>query len=157
VLIDGDVLVCTPGGSKATLLALKKKDGAVAWQSAVPGGDTAAFASPVLAEAGGGKQYVPFLQGGLVGGDAKTGKCLWRYTQTSSGRPGNIPTPIVHDGKVFSTSGKRGAGLVQLTADKEGGVTAKQVYFTGDLRAHTGGAVRVGDYVYGTSGGSLVC
>ena len=38
-LVDGDVLVCTPGGSDATLVALNKKTGDVVWKTAVPGGE----------------------------------------------------------------------------------------------------------------------
>src|SRR5262249_27849466 len=56
-LIDGDVLVCTPGGKEATLLALNKNDGAVIWKCAVAGGDEAAYASVIVAEGGGVKQY----------------------------------------------------------------------------------------------------
>jgi hypothetical protein len=41
------VLVCTPGGKEATLLALNRKDGAVVWKSAVPGGEIAGYASVV--------------------------------------------------------------------------------------------------------------
>src|SRR5262249_31427193 len=37
-LIDGNVLVCTPGGGEATLVALNKKTGDVIWKSPVPGG-----------------------------------------------------------------------------------------------------------------------
>jgi len=47
-LIDGDVLVCTPGGSDATIVALNKKTGDVIWKSSVPGGDPAAFASAII-------------------------------------------------------------------------------------------------------------
>ena len=73
VLIDGDVLVCTPGGKTATLAALNKLTGAVVWQSAVPGGDVADYASVMAVDAGGAKQYVQFLRKGVVGVDAKTG------------------------------------------------------------------------------------
>ncbi len=78
-LIDGDVLVCTPGGSQGTLVALKKKDGERLWQAAVPGGDPAGYASAIIVEAGGVKQYVQFVEKGLVGVEAKSGKFLWRY------------------------------------------------------------------------------
>src|SRR4051812_39116091 len=40
-LVDGDILVVTPGGPEATLVALNKKSGALIWKSAVPGGDAA--------------------------------------------------------------------------------------------------------------------
>ena len=51
-LIDGDALVCTPGGSKATLVALNKKTGDVVWKCAVPGGDTADYASVMAVDGG---------------------------------------------------------------------------------------------------------
>ncbi|MES2919953.1 MAG: PQQ-binding-like beta-propeller repeat protein [Verrucomicrobiota bacterium] len=36
-LIDGDKLICTPGGNDATLIALKKLTGEVIWKSVLPG------------------------------------------------------------------------------------------------------------------------
>ena len=66
-LIDGEVLVVTPGGKEATLVALNKKTGAVIWKSAVPGGDPAAYSSAIVVEAVGRKQYVQFLDKGVVG------------------------------------------------------------------------------------------
>jgi outer membrane protein assembly factor BamB len=36
-LVDGDVVVCTPGGAEATIVALNKRTGDVVWKSAVPG------------------------------------------------------------------------------------------------------------------------
>jgi outer membrane protein assembly factor BamB len=71
-LIDGDTLICTPGGSEATIVSLNKNTGEVIWKSAVPGGDEAAYSSAIVVEAGGVKQYVQLLQKGLVGVEAKT-------------------------------------------------------------------------------------
>src|SRR5262249_9560696 len=83
-LIDGDLLVCTPGGS-TSVVALNKKSGDVIWKAVVPGGEPAAYASAMIVEAGsagraasgGVKQYVQMLEKGLVGIDAKSGKVLW--------------------------------------------------------------------------------
>ena len=46
----------------------------------MPGGDAAAYSSAIVVEAAGRKQYVQFLDKGVVGVDAKTGRFLWRYT-----------------------------------------------------------------------------
>jgi outer membrane protein assembly factor BamB len=154
-LIDGDVLVCTPGGAKATLVALNKRTGAVIWRSAVPGGDDAAYASAVVATVGGKKQYIQFLQNGLVGVDAKTGKFLWRFDKTID-PAANIPTPIVHDGFVFSTTGRNQGGLIKLLPDK-GGSGVMTVYLTKKLATGLGGLVLVDGYLYGTTGQGLVC
>jgi outer membrane protein assembly factor BamB len=155
-LIDGDVLVCTPGGSEATLVALNKNTGDVIWKSAVPGGDEAGYASIVIMDAAGVKQYVQFLQKGVVGVDAKTGKYLWRYDKTSRGSPANIPTPVVHDGYVYSVTGRAGGGLVKIGGDSNG-VTAEQVYFERGLPTSIGGAILLDGNLYGTNAQGLVC
>ena len=157
-LIDGDVLICTPGGKDATLVALNKNTGEVVWKSAVPGGDPAGYASAIVVEAGGRKQYVQFLGKGLVGVDAKTGKFLWRYAETGKG-PANINTPVANNEYVYSGSGgPQGAfgGLVRLKADGDG-VAAEKVYYERNLPSAIGGSVLVGEYLYGTTQTGLVC
>ncbi len=155
-LIDGNVLVCTPGGSEATLAALNKQTGAVIWKSAIPGGDRAAYASVTIADVGGVKQYVQFLHKGVVGVDAKTGKFLWRYERTAQGSPANIPTPLVHDAYVYSATGRGGGALIELKA-AQGAVKAQQVYYSKRLPSSIGGTVEVGGYLYGTNSQGLMC
>jgi outer membrane protein assembly factor BamB len=155
-LVDGEVVVCTPGGEEATLVALNKLTGELVRKFPVPGGEEAGYASIVIANIGGVKQYVQFLENGLVGVDAQTGKFLWRYDHTAKGSPANIPTPIVRGNLVYSASGRGGGGLVEITAN--GGVfEAKELYFGGKYPRGIGGAVLVGDYMYGTSGLTMVC
>ena len=156
VLIDGDVLVCTPGGKTATLLALKKKDGATLWKSAVPMADAAGYASAIAVEVGGVRQYVQFLAGGLVGVNAKTGKFLWRYDRTMD-QAANIPTPVFHDGCVFTSTSRNGSGLNRITVS-DGTVSSEEVYFNRTKLNSIGGVVRVGNYLYGTDAkGQLLC
>jgi outer membrane protein assembly factor BamB len=156
VLIDSDVLVCTPGGKTATLVALKKKDGDTVWKCAVPQGDAAGYASVIAVEVGGVRQYVQFVANGLVGADAKTGKFLWRYDKTFD-RDATIPTPVFHDGCVFTSTARNGSGLNRIKVDKDA-VTSEEVYYNKTALNSTGGVVRVGDYLYGTNAkGELVC
>src|SRR5436190_1268074 len=153
-LIDGDSLVVAPGGSTATMVALHKKSGDLLWQSAVPEGDEAGYASAMPLEAGGVKQYVQFLSKGLVGVDAKTGKFLWRYDKTAKGSPANVPTPVIQDQFVYSAAGKSGGGLVELKLTGST-VQADEVYFTPKLPTAIGGAVAVDGKLYGTNGQGL--
>ncbi|MFN0101448.1 MAG: PQQ-binding-like beta-propeller repeat protein [Bryobacteraceae bacterium] len=149
-LVDGDVLVVTPGGAAATMAALNKTTGAAIWKSAVPGGDKAAYSSVIVAQAAGRRQYVQFLDKGVVGVDAKTGQFLWRYTGTAGG-PANIASPITKGNYVYSSNARRfNGGLVQLTA-VAGGVAAEQVYLGRDMPNTLGGQVLVGDVLYGTN------
>ena len=155
-LVDGDVVVVTPGGAEATLVALNKKTGEVVWKSAVPGGDKAAYASIIVVDVGGVKQYVQFVEKGLVGVDAKTGKFLWRYEKTAQGSPANMPTPVARDGFVYSATNRGGGGLVKLTTAGDA-VKAEEVYFDKKLPTAIGGAVLVGDHLYGVAGNALMC
>jgi len=155
-LVDGDALVCTPGGSSVTIVALNKKNGEVIWKCAVPEGDDAAYASTIISHAGGVKQCVQFLQKGVVGVDAKTGKFLWRYARTAEGSPANIPTPIADKEYVYTATGRGGGGLIKLKADS-GAFQVEQIYFTPKLPTAIGGAVKLGDYLYGTTGQGLLC
>ncbi len=155
-LIDGEVVVCTPGGEEATLLALNKQTGEVIWKSAIPGGEQAAYSSVMIANAGGVKQYVQFLQNGLVGIDAKTGKFLWRYDNSAKSSPANISTPVVDGTFVYSATRGGGAGLVQLKPSA-GGIEADEIYLTPQLPTAIGGAVLLGENVYGTNTQGLIC
>jgi len=155
-LIDGQVLVCTPGGSEATIVALNKKSGEAIWKCPVPGSDLAAYASAVVVEVGGIKQYVQLLQKGLVGVEAKTGKFLWRYGKPISRYGANIPSPLASDDFIYTGSAGTGGGLVKLKA-KDGGIEAEQVYFEPKLPTAIGGSVKTGDYLYGTTAQALLC
>jgi outer membrane protein assembly factor BamB len=154
-LVDGDVLVCTPGGKSATIVALEKKTGNVIWKSPLPEADQAAYASVIAVTTGGVKQYVQFLQKGLVGVDAKTGKFLWRYDKTAKS-PANIPTAVAYQNYIYSASGRGGCGLIELKA-KDQAVQADEVYFNRKLPNAIGGAVEIEGFLYGTSSGGLQC
>jgi outer membrane protein assembly factor BamB len=156
VLIDGDTLVCTPGGKEATMVALDKKDGSVIWKCEVPKNNKAAYASPIIARVGKVKQYVQFIGGGVIGVDAKTGKLSWQYDKTTD-PAANIPTPVFHDGYVFTSTSRNGSGLNRLKADGDS-VTSEEVYYNKTALNSIGGVVLVGDYLYGSNArGDLVC
>lgn len=156
VLLDGDKLICTPGGKSATLVALNKKDGETIWKCAVPKGDAAGYASPIAVDVGGVRQYVQFVGGGVVGVDAAKGEYLWRYDKTKD-MAANIPTPVFHDSCVFTSTSRNGSGLNRIKV-QDGSVSSEQVYFNTTKLNSIGGVVRVGDYVYGTDAkGDLVC
>jgi outer membrane protein assembly factor BamB len=155
-LVDGDAVVVTPGGEQATIVALNKKTGSVIWKSAVPGADPAGYASAIVVQGSGRKQYVQFLSKGIVGVDAKTGAFLWRYKEVVKG-PAQAFTPVARDDYVYGGALSIGGGLVRLKTNGSG-VAAEQVYFERGLPNGFGGAVLVGANLYGTeiAGRSLV-
>ncbi len=149
-LIDGAVIVCTPGGSKGTIAALDKNTGEVRWRSK---GliDAAAYSSLVVSNAGGVRQYVQMTGNSVTGVAAKDGQVLWSFK-----RPSNvaaIPTPICFDDSVYVSSGY-GTGCALLKINKDGSSwKAEQVYANKNMVNHHGGVVHLGDHFYGYSDG----
>jgi outer membrane protein assembly factor BamB len=148
-LVDGDKLVCTPGGKEATIVALDKNTGNVVWKCAVPVDDTTAgYSSIVVAEVGGIRQYVQLIAAGVVGIAADDGRFLWLYDELGN-NTANIPTPIVIGNEVFCSAGYgKGGALLSLRAEGDK-VTYKKVYYSHELKNKHGGIVLVGDHVYG--------
>jgi len=155
-LVDGDTLVCMPGGTDATIVALDKRSGEVIWKSAVPGGGMAGYSSLIIADIGNVKQYVAYLANGVSGVEAATGKFLWSYEKTKGALGMSIQTPVFRDGYVYTGASRVGGGAVRLRAS-QGTVKAEEVYFDAKLPTAIGGTVLVGDYLYGSGQTTLMC
>jgi outer membrane protein assembly factor BamB len=151
-LVDGNKLICTPGGKTATMLALDKKTGKVIWKGVVPNGDSAGYSSVIIANLGGTKQYVQLMANGLVGFSAEKGELLWRYGTTDKrfgSNTANIPTPIANGDNVFASAGYgRGAALLKF-ASSGGNFEPEEVYWNRQLNNKHGGVLRVGDRLFG--------
>ncbi len=152
-LIDGDTLVCSPGGAAETVIALNKSNGNLIWKSALPEADESAYSSPIIANVDGVKQYVLFLGKGAVGLKADNGEVLWRYLKTSD-VAANIATPIVKGNFVYTAASRVGSALIQVASRK---AEPKEIYFAKSLPAGIGGSVLVGDYLYGSAGPAMTC
>ena len=150
-LVDGERLVCTPGGEKATMVALDKKTGRPLWTCAVPGDRGAGHASIVKVALDGREIYVQTTASGALGVDAKTGTLLWTYPIDKT--TAVAPTPIVQGDLVFFSAGyRRGGALLRQRPGPQGTVTVEEVYgLKPDLANKHGGVVLVGDHLYGGS------
>jgi len=161
-LVDGDKLICTPGGEDATLVALEKLTGKTIWKSRVPGSPKAAYSSAIVIDFEGQRQYVQFTQKALVGVAASDGKFLWRYDRPANSHGINCSTPVYQDGLVFAASAYgAGGGAVKLSKDANGAIKAEEVYFSKKIQNHHGGVILLDSHLYGANGGNeggfLVC
>src|SRR4029079_1400106 len=119
-LVDGDKLICTPGGSKATLAALNKYTGKVLWNKLLEGREAAGYGASLLVETSGLKQYVVVLDRGIASFAADDGRLLWRYDKVSSGL-GNSYTPLVlADGLLCPNGYSGGIARLKLTRRDDG-------------------------------------
>ncbi|MFG0256155.1 MAG: PQQ-binding-like beta-propeller repeat protein [Rhodopirellula sp. JB053] len=160
-LIDGDKLICTPGGQNASLVALRKDTGSPVWQSPVGrtmGGNfaQAAYASAISAKLGGTPQYIAFLHGGVVGVDAARGTPLWHYDAPANDTA-NCSTPVVFGDSVFAASAY-GTGGGRAEIQKRGrNWSVNEAYFVGKMESHHGGFILHDGHVYGTNNSVLLC
>jgi outer membrane protein assembly factor BamB len=153
-LVDGDKLICTPGG-QTTLVALDKLTGKTIWKSQAPGGPGAAYASAIAIDFEGQRQYIQFTARGLVAVAASDGKFLWKNDRPANRMGICCSTPIYNNGLVFASSAyKTGGELVKLGKDASGNTKADEVYFTAKMQNHHGGMILLDDCLYGASGGN---
>ncbi|MCE9605523.1 MAG: PQQ-binding-like beta-propeller repeat protein [Planctomycetia bacterium] len=152
-LVEGELLIVTPGGAKGTIAALDKHTGAEVWRSSAVEG--AHYSSPQVAEIAGVRQIVQFASKNVFGVQLSDGKLLWTYSHANNGTA-NAATPIVRGDYVYASSGYgTGGGLVKVS-NKDGVFSAEEVYFDKTLANHHGGVLLVGEYLYGFGTG-LIC
>lgn len=155
VLIDGDKVICTPGG-KALLVGLNKNTGETVWESKT--GYGAQYVSVVKATFEGTPVYLTAVKEGLVAYDAASGEELFKNEKTGN-RTAVIPNPIVSGNRIYHSSAY-GAGNVALDVSKENGkLVAKEVYAfkTDSMENHHGGYILYNGTIFGfskSSGGS---
>jgi outer membrane protein assembly factor BamB len=149
-LVDGDHLICVPGGKQGLLAALKLSNGELVWQSKeIP--DQAPYSSPIVAEIGGVRQYIQVVNGGVVGVAAKDGKKLWSYHREPAFDDVVIATPVFHDNYIFATVGfAQGCDLIKLVP-QGAEIAVEKIFSNKSIENRDGGVVLVGDYLYGYS------
>jgi outer membrane protein assembly factor BamB len=150
-LVDGDRLICIPGGPKGTVAALDKKTGKALWRS-TEATDQAAYTSPAIATIDGVRQYVVLTNMGVLGVAAEDGKLLWSHRR----RYGTeiINTPIVKGNQVFITVGTA-PGCELLKVEREGGAfKVVPVYASKSMSNHHGNVILLDKHIYGHSQGT---
>jgi outer membrane protein assembly factor BamB len=149
-LVDGEHLICVPGGPQGTVAALDKKTGKVIWRSKELT-QQASYASPLVTEIGGVRQYIILTNEGISGVAAKDGHLLWSYPKEYNDVV--IATPIVHDTFVYVSVGYGlGCDLIKVVSEGQK-FKAQKVYANKVMVNQQGGVVLVGDHVYGYSDG----
>ena len=150
-LVSGDRIIVSPGGSGSGIVAVNKATGKLLWKAEA---DTAGYSSAVLHEIGGVRQAIIFTGQRALGLDIANGHVLWSYDRVAN-RVANIATPIARGNHVFLSSDYgTGAALLELTPSA-GALSAREVYFTREMRNHHASSVLIGGYLYGFSSAIL--
>ena len=160
-LIDGDRLLCTPGGGKNTIVALDKSSGRKIWGAGVgaitsDGFATAGYASIIKANLSQVDQYIVFLHGGVVGLEAKSGQPLWHYDNPANDTA-NCSTPIAFGDAVFAASGYGTGGGLAMISRRGNQWNVNEKYFVNKMQSHHGGFILHEGHIYGTNESALLC
>jgi outer membrane protein assembly factor BamB len=144
-----DTVILVTGKKGHSVIAFKQSDGSVAWKKQ---DFDYGPSSPILINVDGQEQLVLFMADGPVGLDPSNGELLWTHPhKTDWGL--NISTPVWGPGNLlFLSSAYSGGSRVLHLTQKAGKTNVRQMWFSSRMRIHFGNAVRIGDYVYGSSG-----
>jgi outer membrane protein assembly factor BamB len=145
VVVDGDKVLCMPGGPKGRVVALDKHTGKTLWAN-TDLEHSAAYCSPVVVTHGGVRQLLTMTQKTVLGVDVETGKLVWSAPFVPKS-PQNALTPVFQDGYVFVACGHSSGGTVmKIDPDAR---TAKTVWYRQDLDNCHGGTILIGGKLFG--------
>ncbi len=149
-LIVDDMIIATPGGPDASVVALDKNNGTTIWTSKGMS-DKGSYCSPILVERGGRKIIVTMLENHLVGLDASNGALLWkdRFKDYQEGKEINPVSPVHIDGMIYTTSGYDDGGA--MYAVSKDGLSVDRKWVDTALDVHIGGVVVLDGVIYGAS------
>ncbi len=146
VTIDGNNLLCMPGGKNVLCLALDKKTGKQVWATESID-DNASYCSGSIIEYKGKRMFLTMSAKYALGIDAKTGKLLWKFAYET---PYDVhaTTPVFLDGYVYISSGY---GTQDKCFKLDDNLSAATEVWTGkNIDNHHGGVVLLNGYIYGT-------
>jgi len=153
-LVYKDKVIFCPGGDKASMIALNRKNGKLIWKSDALG-STTGYASPLLIEHNGIKQIIGLVGASIFGVDPDNGAMIWSFEEWSEKEKpdefgkGACNTPLFRDGRIFFSNGyDMNAYMLQLSDD---GKSVTKLWQNNDLDTQQGGYVVVDQTIYGSN------
>lgn len=147
VLIDGDRLICCPGGETA-VVALDKRTGDVVWK-APSVGQPPSYATPTLAEYRGMRMVITMALKSMIAVNADTGELLWQVPHVSLFDE-NVLQPVYHDGQIFVSSLKAGSVKWKIHVDGQK-ASVEELWRSDQMDNHHDHVILLGGYLYGSS------
>jgi outer membrane protein assembly factor BamB len=153
VVVD-NMVIASPGGKKASLVAFNINDGKVIWE-AEPLNQEPQYVNPKLIEYAGKKMIVTVMGTDIFAVNSKDGKILWKVNyeeiNAATGRvmKNHAITPVYRDGCILIANGYNWVALkLKLSAD---GNSVEKVWENRNFDPQLGGVVLLGDNLYGNN------
>ena len=153
-LVVDNMVIASPGGKKASMVAFNINDGKVIWE-AEPLGQEPQYVNPLLIEYAGKKMIVNVMGTYIFAVDSKDGKILWKVNypeiNAATGRvmKNHASTPVYRDGCILIADGYNWVALkLKLSAD---GNSVEIVWENRNFDPQLGGVVLLGNNIFGTT------
>ncbi len=150
LLISGDIVYCTPGGTKNNIVALNRFTGETIWTS--PGNrQQSAYCSPLYVRHNKTSLIVTMTAQSIIGVDALTGQFYWQVPHFQYNNI-HANTPLYSDGMIYCPSefGRtNSSGLVALRLSDDG-KSVRIVWRNETFRNLMGGIILRNGYLYGS-------
>jgi outer membrane protein assembly factor BamB len=144
------LVIMKVGGEGHSFVAFGQKTGTVAWRTVQnfensPG-------TPLLITVDGQDQLVAMMHDEVVAIDPSNARVLWTFPHSTNWGL-NISTPVWGDDHLLFISSAYNGGSAVIRLTRQGDKTVpSEVWSSNRVRVHFSTVVRVGDYVYGSSG-----
>lgn len=151
-LVTGNVVIGTPGGNKASMVAFNVENGNVVWETPSINEGTV-YVNPLLIEKDGINLIVTHTPSQIIGVNPKDGKLVWKFDYSAvnpepAGK-NHINTPLYRDGFLFAGNGY-GQTAAKIKINKDGSAPTL-VWKNSEINPHVGGMVLVGNYIFSST------
>lgn len=153
-LVVDNIVVASPGGKKASLVAFNISDGKVVWETE-PLNQEPQYVNPKLIEYAGKKMIVTVMASDIIAVNAKDGKIIWKVSYATvngpagSSRKNHAITPIYRDGHILIANGYGWVALkLKLSTD---GNSVTTVWENRNFDPQHGGAVLIGNNIFSSN------
>jgi outer membrane protein assembly factor BamB len=143
---DGLVVAHVGGHDGGSLAAFEAESGRLKWSW---DGDGPGYASPIVVEAGGGRQLVTQSQTSVIGVSLATGDLLWRLPYRTPYDQNSV-TPIAWKGLLVISGLDQGVQALDL-GGAGGGRPPREVWRTTEVSMYMSSPVIEGDVLHGFS------
>jgi len=153
-LVVDNIVIASPGGRKAAMVAFNVNDGKVVWETE-PLETAPQYMNPKLIEYAGKKMIISVMGTNILAINAKDGKVIWKVdyvsTNAATGRvmKNHAGTPTYRDGNILISNGYNWVALkLELSAD---GNSVSTAWENRNFDPQLGGVILLGDYIFGST------
>lgn len=146
VIEKGSVIVHVGDDRKGWVIAFDAASGKELWKWE---GDGPGYASPIIVELEGARQFVTLTDKSLVSLAADSGKLLWKFPHPDEWNE-NIITPVLYQNSLIISGVRQGTRAIKVT--RAGGQwQASMLWHNAKVAMYMSSPVLDGDYLYGLS------